>query len=75
MHLPDLTVKLRDVVIAVVFITGLIVSATWGYFQLYAKVEAAEKAISSVSRIECDVRQLKTYMIHGIKPLPHETCE
>lgn len=75
MHLPDTTVKLRDVVIVVVFIAGLIVSATWGYFKLYAKVEAAEKAISAVSQIECDVRQLKTYMIHGIKPLPHETCE
>lgn len=75
MHLPDITVKLRDVIIVTVFIAGLLVSATWGYFRLYAKVEAAEKAIGAITKIECRLTQLNIYMIHGIKPLPHETCE
>lgn len=75
MQLPDLTVKLRDVIIAAVFIGGLIVTATWGYFQLLAKAEAGERAARTVTKIECDIRQLKNFMIHGVKPLPHETCE
>lgn len=75
MQLPDITIKLRDVIIAVVFIAGLLVTATWGYFQLLAKAEAGERAANSVSKIECDIRQLKNFMIHGVRPMPHETCE
>lgn len=74
MHLPDITVKLRDVIIAVVFIAGLIVTATYGYLVLLGKAEAGEKASKSITVIECDIRQLKNFMIHGVRPLPHETC-
>lgn len=75
MQLPDITVKLRDVIIAVVFIAGLLVGATYGYFQLLTKAEAGEMAARTIIKIECDIRQLKNFMIHNVKPLPHETCE
>lgn len=76
MHdLPDLKVSLRDVAIAGVFIVGVVIAAAFGYFKLYGMAQAGEQASKSVAVIECDIRQLKNYMIHGIRPLPHETCE
>jgi len=76
MHdLPEIKVSLRDVIIAGVFVVGVVIAAAFGYFKLYGMAQAGETASKSITVIECDIRQLKNFMIHGVRPLPHETCE
>lgn len=74
-ELPDIHVKLRDVIIAGFVLAGMAATAGIGYFKLYEKAEAGQKAFDSMPRIECYVRQMNSYIIDGRKPLPHESCD
>lgn len=73
--LPEIRVKLRDVIIAGFFLCGLTATGALGYFKLYDMAKAGQRAADSMPRIECYVRQMNSFIIDGRKPLPHESCE
>lgn len=74
-ELPDIKVSLRDVIIAGVFVVGIVTAGAVGYFRLYGMAQAGQVAAESIPKIECYIRQLNNFMIDGRKPLPHEACE
>jgi hypothetical protein len=53
-------------------------AASAGYFDLRATASDAlslgKKHESVITPLACDVRQLKNFMIYGIKPKPNDAC-
>ena len=80
----DITEKLilispKRLYFGLVAVIVVVASFTAGYFNLNSVAMAALKQSASneilIERMSCDVRQLKNYMIHGVKPSPIERCQ
>jgi hypothetical protein len=55
-----------------------VATASAGYFSLSATasdaLSLAQEHESVITHLACDVRQLKNFMIYGIKPKPNDAC-
>lgn len=80
-----ITVTYRTIVIVMLFVIGIVSAAVLGYFRLDAKAdEAVKKAevtsgklsetANTLDLMQCDVRQLKNFMIYGIRPNQYDRC-
>lgn len=80
-----ITVTYRTIVIVMLFVIGIVSAAVFGYFRLDAKAdEAVKKAevtsgklsetANTLDLMQCDVRQLKNFMIYGIRPNQYDRC-
>jgi len=54
----------------------IVVGAVVGYFRLDDKADAGVAAQSTLSAMQCDIRQLKNYMLYSVKPDPrYDRCD
>lgn len=73
--------KKKIVVTVNTFVAGagicisLVSAATFGYFRLDAKANIGVENRQTLEGMKCDVRQLKNFMIYGVKPDPLDRCE
>lgn len=71
-----ITLTSRSLVAAAAVGASLVASATFGYFRLDAKADAGTAAQTTLKSMQCDIRQLKNFMLYGIKPDPvRDRCD
>lgn len=70
-----MTVSVKTGVVIIGFIFSLVTAATWGYVRLDQKADIGVKNRDTLEAMQCDVRQLKNFMLYGIKPAPVDRCD
>ena len=80
-----ITVTYRTAIIVILFVIGIVSAAVLGYFRLDAKADEAVKKAeltsgklnetsNTLELMQCDVRQLKNFMIYNIRPNQYDRC-
>lgn len=80
MDRPDIasakvTLTIKTLVVVAGFCIGAVAAAVAGYFRLDAKADAGVVAKNTLAVMQCDIRQLKMFMIYGYKPSPLDRCD
>jgi len=77
-----IVMPIKTAVVTLIFLTVLIASSVMSYMSLVQRTDVSlENKISLqenkkvLDRMQCDIRQLKNYMVYGIKPTQMDKCE
>jgi len=82
----QITISYRTTVVCIISIAGFISWLVFQYIGLVSKADAAavkaqtaseklEETSKTLDIMQCDLRQLKNFMVYNIRPLPTDRCD